>query len=244
MTMTASDSEAGPRGRVVRRRDRRLGLADLLAALSRAIADRSDSFLLRSAFEETLARLVPVKSVRLRENVGRWNGRGERPGAIESIALDVPGGDAGGVLEAAVDPGSALGEWDCQLLGIAAHVGAFVLEIDRNRFQLARAGLRPGSQGEAPHRRADRIDTRHAGAARTDRSRRRNRLHDPPGRRERRRQRAGGAADSPIEPAAQRPVRGCELCRPRGHAARGGAVRHRGADGDRGPRAARKVRAR
>ena len=150
MTMTASDSEEGPRGRVVRRRDRRLGLADLLAALSRALADRSDSFLLRSAFEETLARLVPVKSVRLRENVGRWNGRGERPGAIESIALDVPGGDAGGVLEATVDPGSALGEWDCQLLGIAAHVGAFVLEIDRNRFQLARAGLVPAAKAKHP----------------------------------------------------------------------------------------------
>ncbi len=123
------------------------GSRDLLAALSRAMADRSDSFLLRGAFEETLRRLVPVRSVRLRENAGRWNGRGERLDAIESIALDVPGGDAGGVLEAALEPGSPLGEWDCQLLGIAAHIGAFVLEIDRSRLQLARAGLVPGSQG-------------------------------------------------------------------------------------------------
>ena len=141
MTTTEIDSETGSRGRVERRRDRRLGLGDLLAALSRAIGDRADSFLLRGAFEETLRRLVPVRSVRLRDNTGRWNGRGERVDAIESIALDVPGGDAGGVLEAAFEPGSPLGEWDTQLLGIAAHIGAFVLEIERGRLQLARAGL-------------------------------------------------------------------------------------------------------
>ena len=150
MTMTATDSEADCRGRVVRRRDRRLGLADLLAALSRAIADRADSFLLRGAFEETLRRLVPVRSVRLRDNAGRWNGRGERLDAIESIALDVPGGEAGGVLEAALEPGSPLGEWDCQLLGIAAHIGAFVLEIERSRLQLARAGLLPAARAKRP----------------------------------------------------------------------------------------------
>ena len=150
MTMTGNDSEAHPRGRVLRRRDRRLGFADLLAALSRAITDRSDSFMLRGAFEETLRRLVPVRSVRLRENAGRWNVRGERLDAIESIALDVPGGEAGGVLEAALEPGSPLGEWDCQLLGIAAHVGAFVLEIDRSRLQLARAGLLPAAKAKRP----------------------------------------------------------------------------------------------
>ena len=135
--MTANSSEGGRTAPVVRRRDRRLGLSDLLAALSRAIADRGDSSLLRGAFEETLRRLVPVRSVRLRDNTGRWSGRGEGPDAIESIALDVSGGEAGGVLEAAFEPGSPLGEWDFQLLGVAAHIGAFVLEIERSRLQLA-----------------------------------------------------------------------------------------------------------
>lgn len=148
MTMTTSDSEADRTARLVRRRDRRIGLGDLLAALSRTIADRADASLLRGAFEETVRRLVPVRSVRLRDNASRWSGRGEVLDAIESIALDVPGGDAGGVLEAAFEPGAPLGEWDCQLLGIAAHIGAFVLEIERGRLQLARAGLLPAARSK------------------------------------------------------------------------------------------------
>jgi DNA-binding NtrC family response regulator len=112
-----------------------------LTALSRAIADRADGSLLRGTFEQTLRRLVPVRSVRLRDNTSRWSGRGEGPDAIESIALEVQGSDAGGVLEAAFEPGSPLGDWDFQLLGVAAHIGALVLEIERRRLQLARAGL-------------------------------------------------------------------------------------------------------
>jgi transcriptional regulator with GAF, ATPase, and Fis domain len=153
MTMTASDSEAGCTARLVRRRDRRRGLGDLLAALSRAMADRADSSLLRGAFEEAVRRVVPVRSVRLRDNAGRWSGRAEGLEAIESITLDVPGGEAGGVLEAAFEPGSSPGEWDCQLLGIVAHIAAFVLEIERSRLQLARAGLpaaRPKRPAAAP----------------------------------------------------------------------------------------------
>lgn len=150
MTKTASDSEADGTARLVRRRDRRLGLGDLLAALSRAMADRADSSLLRGAFEEAVRRVVPVRSVRLRDNAGRWSGRAEGLDAIESIALDVPGDEAGGVLEAAFEPGSSPGEWDCQLLGIAAHVAAFVLEIERSRLQLARAGLLSAARPKRP----------------------------------------------------------------------------------------------
>jgi len=139
--MTANSSEADRTAPVVRGRDRRLGLSDLLTALSRAIADRADGSLLRGTFEQTLRRLVPVRSVRLRDNTSRWSGRGEGPDAIESIALEVQGSDAGGVLEAAFEPGSPLGDWDFQLLGVAAHIGALVLEIERRRVQLARAGL-------------------------------------------------------------------------------------------------------
>src|SRR5262249_35862588 len=61
----------------------------------------------------------------------------------ESIALDVPGSEPAGpgVLEATFDPGCPLGDWDFQQLGIAAHVGSLILEIERSRLQLARAGL-------------------------------------------------------------------------------------------------------
>jgi two-component system NtrC family response regulator len=47
----------------------------------------------------------------------------------------------GGQLEATFDPGCCLGEWDFQTLNAAAHLGALVLEIERLRVQLARAGL-------------------------------------------------------------------------------------------------------
>jgi transcriptional regulator with PAS, ATPase and Fis domain len=46
-----------------------------------------------------------------------------------------------GVLEATFDPGCGLGEWDFQTLGLCAQIGALVLELERSRLQLARAGL-------------------------------------------------------------------------------------------------------
>ncbi len=71
------------------------------------------------------------------------------------IALEVPGGDPAspGVLEATFDPGCRLGEWDFQTLSMAAHVGALVMEIERGRTQILRAGLagaRPKRDAVAP----------------------------------------------------------------------------------------------
>ena len=68
----------------------------------------------------------------------------------------MPGGDpaSAGLLEATFDPGCRLGEWDFQMLGVATHIGALVLEIERSRTQLARAGLLNGTRvardGAAP----------------------------------------------------------------------------------------------
>ncbi len=45
------------------------------------------------------------------------------------------------LLDVTFDPGSRLGDWDFQMLGTAANLGALVLEIERSRTQLARAGL-------------------------------------------------------------------------------------------------------
>jgi two-component system response regulator HydG len=69
-----------------------------------------------------------------------------RPGAAtspESVVLEVPGADpnAPGQLEATFDPGCRLGDWDFQMLGLAAHIGALVLDIERSRLQLMRAGM-------------------------------------------------------------------------------------------------------
>jgi len=143
-------------GHTPRQRDRRQALGDLLAALTRSLDRRNDISLMRGAFEEMLRRVVPVRSVQLREAGSRWT---NRPGAgmdAESIALEVPAADAGleGMLEATFDPGCRLGEWDFQMLAQATHLGALVLEIERSRLQLARAGLlnlnRPRRDGAAP----------------------------------------------------------------------------------------------
>ena len=139
-----------------RQRERRQAFGDLLAALTRGLDRRSDVSLLRGAFEEMLRKLVPVRTVHLREIAGRWSSQGAATAGAESIALEVPGPDAAstGVLEATFDAGARLGEWDFQMLGLATHIGAFVLEIERNRLQLARAGAlvgaRPRRDGAAP----------------------------------------------------------------------------------------------
>ena len=101
---------------------------------------------MRGAFEQMLRRLVPVRTIQLREAGSRW--RQSEPGAgTESIALEVPGPDPAtkGVLEASFDPACCLGEWDFQMLGLAAHIGALVLEIERGRLRLARTG---GAEGQ------------------------------------------------------------------------------------------------
>src|SRR5262249_34366604 len=126
-----------------RQRDRREALADLLAALTRALDRRHDISLMRGTFEEALRRMVPLRTVYLREAGSRWNGRSDASSAPESVALEVPGADPEwpGLLEATFDPACRLGDWDFQMLRVAAQIGALVLEIERSRLQLARAGL-------------------------------------------------------------------------------------------------------
>src|SRR5437870_12688754 len=142
-----------------RQRDRRQALTDLFSALTRALDRQGDISLMRGAFEQMLRRIVPVRTIQLREISSRWSGRSDAGAGTESIVLDVPGCDPAvkSVLEASFDPGCRLGEWDFQMLGLAAHIAALVLEIERSRLQLARAGLldanrarREGSSRSAP----------------------------------------------------------------------------------------------
>jgi transcriptional regulator with PAS, ATPase and Fis domain len=149
MPALESCAEPAPRVYVPRQRDRREALSELLATLTRCLDREQDLSLMRGAFEESLRRVVPVRAIQLREASSRWAGRLGEAGGAESIALDVPSATAAhrGLLEATFDPGCRLGDWDFQLLTIATHIGALVLEIERSWTQLARAGLISGHGG-------------------------------------------------------------------------------------------------
>ena len=125
-----------------RQRDRRRGFSELLAMLARTIGSRGDTALLRGAFEELVRRTLSVRSVHLRDATSRWGGRPDTS-AIESVAFEVPGPSpkTRGVLEATFDPGCRPGEWDLQMLGMAANLGALLLEIERGHLQLTRSEL-------------------------------------------------------------------------------------------------------
>ena len=153
--MRALESPTTPDLFIPRRRDRRTALGDLLVAVTRTLQHRDDLANVRGAFESAVQRLTPVRTATLRDASSRWSGRSDVAKGPESIALEVPGSElyGPGTLEATFDPGAALGEWDFQMLGFAAHVAALVLEIERSRQQLARAGLLPGqsrADGAAP----------------------------------------------------------------------------------------------
>src|ERR1043165_162523 len=103
-----------PTAHAPRRRDRRRGFGELLAVIARNLDRRGDIAFMRGAFEETLRRVVPIKTARLRETGQRWPLTADRAQESEVIALEVPGGDpdSPAVLEATFDPGCRLGEWD------------------------------------------------------------------------------------------------------------------------------------
>ena len=139
-----------------RRRDRRLAFSTLLTTVTRALGRRGDAAFMRGAFEDTLRRVVPIRHVQLRDAGSRWGTRLDPSSGPESVSLDVPSADATlpGTLEAAFEPGCRVSEWDFQILSLAAHLGALILEIERSHAQLARAGLlnpgRPRRDGAAP----------------------------------------------------------------------------------------------
>ena len=147
--MRPKAGQINPLPHTPRRRERRQALGELLAALTRGLDRKSDVSLNRGVFEQMLRRIVPVRSIQLRDRPPRGTGSLERGTEAESIALEVPSADptAQSILEATFEPGCRLGEWDFQMLNLATHIGAFVLEIERGRTELARAS------GHVPARR-------------------------------------------------------------------------------------------
>src|SRR5436190_1565050 len=93
-----------------RRRERREAFGQLLSTLTRSLDSQGDVSLMRGAFEQAIRRLVPVRSVQLRECASRWIAAADDGSGGESIALDVPGPDEAsrGILEARMEPGSPL----------------------------------------------------------------------------------------------------------------------------------------
>jgi transcriptional regulator with PAS, ATPase and Fis domain len=141
-----------------RARDRRRALGDVVAALARTAVTRTDPGQLRTTFEESVRRIVPVHSVILRDAVSRWPTT--KPGGeIDAVAFEVLGPTAAqrGLLEAVFDRGGRLGEWDFQALGHAAQIGVLVLEIERSRAgaaartsMVAASPFKPKRDGAAP----------------------------------------------------------------------------------------------
>jgi DNA-binding NtrC family response regulator len=139
--MTTSDGHRSGAGHdTARQRDRRRGLADILAALARAIGEHRDPTLMRGMLQQMIAQTLPVRSVHLRTETARWTPPDD---AVESVSIEVPAAGASGVLEATFEPGCRLGEWDLQLLTTSAHLAALVVHLERLHVQVARAPQPP-----------------------------------------------------------------------------------------------------
>ena len=143
MTFSATASRDSLPTFVPRQRDRRLGLGELLRLVARGVLDDSEAWALRGVLEDALRRVVPARSIRVRDGQGRLAGRRDPADPPEAVVFSIPGVEetTQGVLEARFDPICGLGEWDFQLLETATHVTALVLEIERARLQLGRAGV-------------------------------------------------------------------------------------------------------
>ena len=201
---------------------------------------------MRGVFEQSAAprRAGPDRpAARARQPVGQPSRRRDEPrvgGARKSPVADA---GAVGTLEATFDPGCGLGEWDFQVLSMAAQLGRSSSRSSARACSSRAPGCsrpqRVRRDGAAPLIGSTPVD---ADAALDDRARRGHRLHGVARGRVRRRQGARGPADPRGEPSPQRSVRGDQLRGARRDAARVRAVRHRGSDGDRRPRAPRQVR--
>ena len=153
--MHVADGQTADHTRARRQRDRRRALGEVVATLARAVAGRGDTGSLKSAFEEALLRVLPVRSIVLRDQASRWPA--EKPDEdVESVAFEVAGPTPAqrGLLQATFDRTNRLGEWDFQVMGHAAQLGALVLEVERGRGQSGRgpasAAVRPRRDGAAP----------------------------------------------------------------------------------------------
>ena len=218
--------------------DRRQGVHALVRALAEHLIAGNPEVRLQALLEARLARLVGA--ARARVVPARPASPASAPKGIPRpwASAAIPGPDHSQPLALELDGnGRSPDAWDRQVIETAAHLAALALAADRGRTADGRAG-------HDRRRTAHRLERGDAGAARAHRARGGRRFHRPHRRRERHRQGTGRAPDPRPQPAPLGAVRRGELRRAGRDAARGRAVRHRGAHRHRRPRPSRQVRAR
>jgi len=129
------------RTRVARQIERRGGLHTLLRDLASEVERPRDRRDLASALTERLARVTPVRSIRLSELKGAALRSSHPIRARDYVAFAIPTADPGRrlMLEATIDPDAGLDPWSAQLLETAASLTALIVEAGRH----ARVGALP-----------------------------------------------------------------------------------------------------
>jgi transcriptional regulator with PAS, ATPase and Fis domain len=125
---------AAPAAQVRRRSDRRAGVHALVRQVAGDLLAASERRNLGVLLTDRLAKLVPVRSIRLNEITSTMPRRSLQPiRARDYVAFSVPVREPGRqlMLEASFDPRGGLDEWACQLLDTAASVAAMLLEAER-----------------------------------------------------------------------------------------------------------------
>lgn len=146
--MQVADGTAGQVDTVAavtpRHRERRRGFSQILAAVARAATSRTETGEIRVAFQDALKEVMSMQTVTLRDTASRWPSEPAAPGT-EAVAFEVAAASAAhrGILEATFMRQGRRGDWDFQLLGQAAQLGAMVLELERGRAQSSRMASPP-----------------------------------------------------------------------------------------------------
>lgn len=129
--------------------DRRIGFDLIAGALGRAVA-RGSALSLRETLAEALQKVLRARGVHVRRLGGPATREQPRERLI-SFEIPVREHQPRTVLQCVFDEQIRLGEWEVQVVRIAAQMAALVMELDRHRLQMARAQApRAAADGAAP----------------------------------------------------------------------------------------------
>ncbi len=140
------------RRRAARQLERRRALHTLLRDLASEVERPRERRDLASALTERLARVTPVRSIRLSELKGAAALRMSHPiRARDYIAFAIPTADPGRrlMLEATIDPDVGLDPWSAQLLESASSLAALLVEAGRHA-RVAAGPMTDRRDGAAP----------------------------------------------------------------------------------------------
>jgi DNA-binding NtrC family response regulator len=122
--------------------DRRRGWFTLLRAVTSGLGMAREPRVARERFEQTLRAITRAQTVMICED-------GATAGPALSYDVPVFGSEARTKLEATFESGRGPDDWTCQLLEMAAHVAALLIEIERTQGRVTLAS-RVRSDGAAP----------------------------------------------------------------------------------------------